>query len=371
MGKKHIILTKLFEFGGSNEHLKTLIKYLGSDNVVLLLETKEQLAYLKNIASADGVTVKIISNIHPHAHLQYKFTTNIKELFHIVRSLITLQLLSIYYGFADITICAVEPEKHLYFLWVPFIKVYYILHTTPNKKYTSFTSFTCNTLLGNRKKIITVSIANKNAICTNWEISEQKSRYVTVVYNCLSSDEIKTPEVNHEARKHIITTLGQVIEYKNPEVWLEVAKVVTTMREDVTFEWLGNGPLLDYYRSATVAEERINFRGLITQPQNYLKQAFIYYQPSKFETHGIAVVEAMSCSLPCVASNTGGLPESVSHQYNGLLVEVTNISDHVNAILGLIDNSVLREEYGKNSYSRYLNLFSYDNFKTGMDKVYA
>ena len=61
--KKHIIITKLFEFGGSNEHLKALIKYFGKENIILLLEDTSQLAYLKNIESTDGLQVKIKSNI--------------------------------------------------------------------------------------------------------------------------------------------------------------------------------------------------------------------------------------------------------------------------------------------------------------------
>ncbi|TFF40876.1 glycosyltransferase family 4 protein [Mucilaginibacter psychrotolerans] len=370
--KKHIIIATLYAFGGSNAHLKTLIEYLGAENVLLLLEDKSQLALLKNIEGANDLKVRIQPGIHPHAHLQYNFTTNVKELFFIIRSIIVLQALSAVNAFADITICATVPEKHLYLLWLPFCKVYYILHTTPVKRHTSFTPYTCNHTLGKRKKIITVSNANKNTLCQNWEIAPDRQAFVMVVYNCVGMDSTQCDsDMEYVQNTKTITTLGQLIEYKNPATWLEVAKRVTAARPQARFQWLGNGPLLDYYAQATYEDDRITFKGLVTQPGEYLKNTAIYYQPSLYETHGIAVVEAMSHGLPCVVSDTGGLPESVEDGYNGRLVGATDIQAHVNAIIGLVDDDGLCRQYGRNSRSKYLQTFTYDAFKRKMDEVYA
>ncbi|OOQ58070.1 glycosyltransferase family 4 protein [Mucilaginibacter pedocola] len=369
--KKHIIITKLYEFGGSNTHLETLIEYHGPANVILVLQSDEQLAYLGKIKGAENAQVQVRQNIHPFAHLQYKFTTNVKEFFLIVWSVLMIQAMSIKNGFADVTICATEPERHLYMLWMPLSRVYYILHTTPANRYTPLTPYTCNRMLGTRKKLVTVSNANKNTVCQNWEIQPQKQRFVYVVYNCLRND--AEPLANNPETKEnkTVTTLGQVIAYKNPDTWLEVAKQVTTARPQVNFEWLGNGPLLDEYKQVTNGNNRIAFKGLVTQPGEYLKQASIYYQPSLYETHGIAVVEAMSYALPCVVSNTGGMPESVEDNYNGLLVGATDVTGHVNAILKLIDNESVARQYGDNSRKKYLEMFTYQAFTGAMDKIYA
>lgn len=370
--KKHIVLTKLYEFGGSNAHLKTLIAYLGAENVLLLVEDESQLVHLQNIGGTNKVKIKIQPGIHPHAHLQYKFTTNLKELFFILRSIIVLQALSAINGFADITICATEPEKHLYLLWMPFCKVYYILHTTPVKHHTSFTPFTCNHTLGKRKKIITVSKANKETLCGNWSIARQKQAFIKVVYNCLPADYTPLYDgTENKPGKKIITTLGQVIEYKNPAIWLETAKRVVAVRPHTAFEWLGNGPLFDYYAQATLHHEQISFRGLVAKPAVYLKHTAIYYQPSLYETHGIAVVEAMCFGLPCVVSNAGGLPESVENGWNGILVDMTDVDGHVDAIISLIDSDEISHEYGRNSRAKYLENFTYDAFKHKMDEAYA
>jgi glycosyltransferase involved in cell wall biosynthesis len=277
--------------------------------------------------------------------------------------------LSIKHGLADVTICVVEPEKYLYLLWIPFIKVIYILHSSPAKKHTPFTSLTCNVTIGKRKKIITVSDSNKNLICQNWGITIKKRPFVHVIYNCIIENELN---IMHSVKnnKQYITTLGHVIPYKNPALWLAVAKLVTSKYEHVHFVWLGNGPLWNDFKVATKETDRILFKGAVTDPMSYLKEAAIYYQPSLNETQGIAVLEAMYNYLPCVVSDTGGLPETVEHQYNGIVVNPTIVKEHVDALSILIDNPKLRVEYGLNSHKRVLDLFCFDTFKTKMDALY-
>jgi glycosyltransferase involved in cell wall biosynthesis len=371
--KKHIIIAKLFEFGGSNSHLKALIKYLGKENIILLLENEDQLLYLKNIGDTTDIIIKIMPQLHHYAHLSNNFTTNIKELFQILKSVFAIQLLSFKYSYASVTICSVEPEKYLYLLWLPWVKVYYILHSTPNKKHTHFTSYTCNTNLSKRKRIITVSQSNKQLICENWDIAYNKEKFVNVIYNCLLKDKlnhVKTQTTKSNNQQHIVT-MGHVIDYKNPYVWLDVAKLVTSKYSNVIFIWLGDGPLLKEFKDATKMLDNIRFEGYKADTDMYLKGACIYYQPSLQETHGIAVVEAMANQLPCVSSNAGGLPESVQHQFNGLLLSATDTQGQANAILTLLNNPDLSRQYGLNGYLKYNELFSYKSFKLNMDALYS
>lgn len=373
MAIKHIIVTKLFEFSGSNTHLKSLISFLGPQNVLLILEDEGEVEFLKKVDESGLVRYKIKTNLCGYAHLQYRWTTNIKEAFGLLKSVLYIQLLSIKYGLADITVCAVEPEKHLYFFWTPFCKVYYILHTTPNKRYTSFTSYTCNRKLGKRKKIITVSQSNKSLIIKNWEIAEKKQAYINVVYNCVTAPAGGAQyNIKRDADASIyIITMGHVIGYKNPETWLKVAKAVTSARPLVTFIWLGNGPLLDQYQAEVSNQEQIFFKGAVTNTDDYLKTAHIYYQPSFYETHGIAVVEAMAQSLPCVVSNVGGLPESVRQDYNGYLVKPEDVSQHIEAILKLVDHEDLSAFMGKNAFTRVKENFSFEQFTTQLNSIYS
>ncbi|TSJ35961.1 glycosyltransferase family 4 protein [Mucilaginibacter corticis] len=370
--KKQIIFNRLFEYGGSNTHLEALILYFGKENIVLILEEESQLTYLPNIKGGSELKTIVDARLHKFAHLVYPSVfSNIREFVKILRSLWRVGSLAIKHGTNEITLCVVDPEKYLYLLWLPFFKVTYILHSTPHERYTPFTSFTCNSLLGRRKRIVTVSNANKEAVMRNWSISAARQLSVKVVYNCAIANQTTEPQAGMWAKGlQYIVTMGHTVAYKNPSFWLEVARSVTAEREGVRFLWFGDGPLLQELKSAAIDNPAIVYYGSVNGAQAYLKNATIYYQPSLYETHGIAVVEAMANRLPCVVAQTGGLVESIEDGYNGIVVSTTDILENKNALISLIDDPALRESYGIRSYEKYQRMFSFEAFKTRMDTIY-
>jgi glycosyltransferase involved in cell wall biosynthesis len=368
--KKQLILVQLFEFGGINTHLKSLIAYFGKNNLLLILEDENQMELFSKLDGFGGVQAIVAPALHPYAHLNYSSTaSNIKELFRIGRSIYRMLAILIRYKAGGLTISAAEPEKFLYFLWLPFIQVNYIIHTVPQKKFTSFTAYTCNRRLNLRKHITTVSAHNKELIWTNWEISKPKHQFIQVIYNCVLIHPSSGPMMFDSQMRNILT-MGHVIDYKNPQLWLDIAKTITALYDDVQFIWLGSGPLLEAMKAATVTLPQISFPGAVTSPDTYLSKAYIYYQPSLYETQGIGVLEAMSHYLPCVVTRTGGLPESVTDNYNGLLVDPLNAREHIAALIDLLDNPEKCRRLGHTGRMKYESTFSFAHFKTSMDTIY-
>lgn len=58
-----------------------------------------------------------------------------------------------------------------------------------------------------------------------------------------------------------------------------------------------------------------------------LSSATVFACPSIYEPLGIVNLEAMACSIPVVATATGGIPEVVSHNQTGLLVPIDQLTD--------------------------------------------
>ena len=81
---------------------------------------------------------------------------------------------------------------------------------------------------------------------------------------------------------------------------------------------------------------------------NILNQAKIFILPSLFEGHPKALLEAMSCGLPCIGSNVEGIKEEIKHLNNGYLCQ-TNPDSIANAINALLKNKTLRNSLGKNA----------------------
>lgn len=60
-----------------------------------------------------------------------------------------------------------------------------------------------------------------------------------------------------------------------------------------------------------------------------LQTASMFLLPSALESFGVAALEAMSCGVPVLASDTGGLPEVVLHGETGFLAPVGDVATFV------------------------------------------
>jgi glycosyltransferase involved in cell wall biosynthesis len=65
---------------------------------------------------------------------------------------------------------------------------------------------------------------------------------------------------------------------------------------------------------------KVRFFGYQVDPASFVRQCHVYVQPSLSEGFGLALVEAMGCGVPVIATAVGGAPEIISHGKNGWLL---------------------------------------------------
>ncbi|MCR5313218.1 MAG: glycosyltransferase family 4 protein [Bacteroidaceae bacterium] len=63
----------------------------------------------------------------------------------------------------------------------------------------------------------------------------------------------------------------------------------------------------------------------------------IYVTPSLQDNLPNTIVEAMSCGVPCVGFNVGGIPEMIDHQVNGYVAEYRNSEDLANGMVWTLE----------------------------------
>ena len=88
-------------------------------------------------------------------------------------------------------------------------------------------------------------------------------------------------------------------------------------------------------------QSRVIFIGTQVELVPLLSAADLFVLPSEKESFGLAALEAMACSVPVVATETGGLPELVEHGKTGLLVPVGDVDALAESMDSLLENPYL------------------------------
>ena len=79
---------------------------------------------------------------------------------------------------------------------------------------------------------------------------------------------------------------------------------------------------------------------------------------SQFEVLPYAVLEAMSLGCPIVAPRTGGIPELITDQRNGLLFANQNVAELISACRRLLDDHLLASSLGQQARKDCIAFFS-------------
>jgi glycosyltransferase involved in cell wall biosynthesis len=135
---------------------------------------------------------------------------------------------------------------------------------------------------------------------------------------------------------------------------------------------VGEGPFrkdLEILRDYLGLKDTVHFLGIATKPEvlRQLDRSHVFVFPSRFETFGVAIIEAMARGLPVISTICGG-PEFIVKKEHGLLVETEHEDQLVEAMVDMVK---LYPEYDREGIRNYtLNRFGSESFLTYMSAVY-
>jgi D-inositol-3-phosphate glycosyltransferase len=92
---------------------------------------------------------------------------------------------------------------------------------------------------------------------------------------------------------------------------------------------------------------------------DYYRAADVLVLPSRSESFGLVAAEAQACGLPVVATRVGGLAHVVDHRRSGILVDGWDPTDHADAIVSIISNPAVRNEFAERA-ATWSERFSWD-----------
>lgn len=117
-------------------------------------------------------------------------------------------------------------------------------------------------------------------------------------------------------------------------------------------------------------EEKVIFLGR----QDHLEQLYsisdLMLLLSEKESFGLVALEAMTCGVPCIGTNIGGIPEVITEGYNGYLCELGNIEQISERAIQLLQDSELLKQFSDNAATTSEEQFKSDRIISQYEDLY-
>lgn len=151
-------------------------------------------------------------------------------------------------------------------------------------------------------------------------------------------------------KRWVVGTLAAFTPQKDPATWIEVARRICRMRDDVEFVWWGEGELRPGLQEIVRRENlttRIDLPGFREDLGAFWAKVDVFFLPSRFEALGTVLLDSMARGVPVVASQVGGIPEIVRHEVEGLLVAPGSVEGFEQALGKMLDDVEGRRRAGR------------------------
>ncbi len=203
------------------------------------------------------------------------------------------------------------------------------------------------------QKWISLSRINREIICESFGIPRDE---VHLIYNGIDIDglqlslsnldreEIKKElckELNLPAESRILLTVGRLDPQKGYKDIVCAIPEIVSRHPDCYFVWVGEGALrhsLEKQCEDYGCLGRVRFLGQQGDVARYLLASDLFVFPTYFEGLPRALLEAMACGLPVVASSASSIPEIITDGQDGTLFETGNVSSLAKAVISVLDS---------------------------------
>lgn len=170
-----------------------------------------------------------------------------------------------------------------------------------------------------------------------------------------------------------VGTVANLRPVKNHALLLRVGSRICQAYEDVRFVFAGDGPLKA--QLVALAEElgistKVRFLGTRADIPEVLNALDVFVLPSLSEGMPNAVLEAMACGLPVVATRVGGIPELIEDGNTGILVPSEDEGQLEVILKNLLRDDTKRRALGEKGRQRVLECFRLDRMVNEYQDLY-
>jgi len=142
-----------------------------------------------------------------------------------------------------------------------------------------------------------------------------------------------------------LINVGHFAPKKNQIFLLKVVKILKEKNSNVFLKFVGDYKTVkeDFLKEAEQlgVRDSIEMTGMVSNVEQYLKQADIYVHSALYEPFGLVLLEAMAAGLPVVCLDGGGNRDIMEDGKNGFIIYEQNAELFADKIMELITNKQL------------------------------
>jgi glycosyltransferase involved in cell wall biosynthesis len=216
-------------------------------------------------------------------------------------------------------------------------------------------------------RIITVCESDRAAAVRARVISSER---LITIHNAM-------PDVDDTLRARPGISPARLIMVARLSRWKDQPTLLHALASLQDLEWqlefVGDGPLRGQLEALTQQlglTSRVTFLGFRRDVSERLAQAQVFLLMSKWEGFPRSILEAMRAGLPVVASDVGGVNESVVDGETGFVIPRGDTTGLCEVLRKLISSSELRVRMGEAGRARYEEEFTFDRLVERTTKVY-
>ena len=172
------------------------------------------------------------------------------------------------------------------------------------------------------------------------------SKNIHKIYECTDIPINCKPTSKSAASVPFVLNIASIQERKGTDLFVDTAIKVCARHPTVQFVWLGKATSAgqELYKNCQSKikscglENRIIFPGHVESPwEHYLKNASVFFFPSRDDPFPLSILEAMCMGRSIVTFNVGGPPEALG--VHGTIIDPFDIDSAATAIVNLLSKS--------------------------------
>ncbi len=203
---------------------------------------------------------------------------------------------------------------------------------------------------------------------------------IEVIPNFVDTSKLKPAEKPNQARRKHFAQAGEKIvmhisNFRSVKRCSDVIKVFARVRQELPAKLLliGSGPELSLAKSEADRLGVMDSTWILGKQEaveDLLPLADVLLLTSQIESFSLVTLEAMSCAVPTVTTNVGGLSEVVAVGQSGFLDEVGDIQSMSKHVLEILQNEELAAKMGQAGRTRAQELFEQSKIVPQYVKLY-